>query len=81
MSKAKDFLDFWIQNSVHATEQYGTVGASQDITELLNRCIEMAASEGVTRQDIEAEVGNLDTYLRGELKGANALENNRRDRH
>ena len=27
--KAREFIDFWIQNSVHAAEQYGAAGGSK----------------------------------------------------
>ena len=42
MSKVREFIDYWIENSVHAAEQYRTIGASQDITELTRRCVEAA---------------------------------------
>ena len=34
MSKAREFVDFWIENSVHAKEQFKMLGASQDVSEL-----------------------------------------------
>jgi hypothetical protein len=29
VSKTREFIDFWIENSVHAMEQYRSVGASE----------------------------------------------------
>jgi len=59
MSKAREFLEFWIQNSVHPAEQRGVAGASQRPEELKARCIEMAGSEGLSLADLEAEAGDL----------------------
>ena len=38
--KAREFIDFWIENSVHAAEQFH--GASQDVADLTARYIEAA---------------------------------------
>ena len=44
MGKAREFLEFWMQNSVHSAEQHGVPGGSQSPEELKARCIEMAGS-------------------------------------
>ncbi|WP_249144871.1 hypothetical protein [Bradyrhizobium lablabi] len=54
-SKAREFIDFWIENSVHAVEQYRNVGASQDVTELTGRLIEAAKGQGISEFDLEAK--------------------------
>jgi hypothetical protein len=74
---AREFIEFWIRNSIHAAEQYGTSGASQDVAELTRRCVEMAKSEGITEKAIRDEVGNLPEYIRGRLKAANKSESDR----
>jgi hypothetical protein len=74
---AREFIEFWIQNSVHPAEQYGTPGASQDVAELTRRCVEMAKSEGITEKAIRDEVGELAQYIRGRLKAANKSESDR----
>jgi hypothetical protein len=79
-TKAREFIDFWIENSVHAAEEYGAAGAEQGSQELARRCVEMAASQGLSRADLENEVGDLVTYLRERLKAANELESGRSDR-
>ncbi|MCP1834943.1 hypothetical protein ACVIHH_004499 [Bradyrhizobium sp. USDA 4518] len=63
-AKAREFLDFWIENSVHAAEQYGTPGASQDVAELARRCIEMAGQQGLTEQDLRDAAGDITDYIR-----------------
>jgi|EndMetStandDraft_7_1072992.scaffolds.fasta_scaffold70036_1 hypothetical protein len=71
MSKAREFLEFWMQNSVHPAEQRGAAGASQRPEELKARCIEMAGSEGLTLADLEAEVGDLYKHIEAALATAN----------
>ncbi|MGY3609766.1 MULTISPECIES: hypothetical protein [unclassified Bradyrhizobium] len=78
MPTAREFIEFWIENSVHAAEQYGTPGASQDVAELTRRCVEMAKSEGITEKAMRDEVGDLAEYIRGRLKAANKSESDRR---
>ena len=42
VSKAREYIDFWVENSIHAAEQYRALGASQDVTELVRRLVEGA---------------------------------------
>jgi hypothetical protein len=77
-SAGREFIEFWIENSVHAAEQYGNPGAEQDVAELTRRCLEMANSQGIPAADIEAEVGDIADYIRGKLAAANKAETDRR---
>ena len=70
MSKAREFLEFWIQNSVHPAEQRG-VSASQSPEELKARCLEMAESQDLSLADLEAEVGDLYQHIESALATAN----------
>jgi hypothetical protein len=79
MAKAREFLDFWMQNSIHAAEQFGTPGASQLPSELKDRCIKMAENEGLSQADLEAEVGDISEYIKIALADANAKEKGRKD--
>lgn len=80
-TNAREFVDFWVENSVHAAEQYGAVGGEQGATELAQRCLEMAASQGLSKSDIEKAVGgDLTAYLVRKLAAANQSEKGRRDR-
>jgi hypothetical protein len=76
-AKAREFIDYWIENSVHAAEQYGTPGASQDVAGLTRRCIEMAKGQGVTEQAMRDEIGDVAEYIRGKLRAANKAESDR----
>jgi hypothetical protein len=76
-TKAREFIGFWIENSVHAAERLRTPGASQDVAELTSRCIEAAKGQGVYEGDIRAEIGDLTKYIRAKLEAANKAENDR----
>ena len=77
-TSAREFLEFWIENSVHASEAHGAVGAEQDISVLTGRCVEMASTLGLSRAALDQEVGNLSTYIGTKLGTANRLEKDRR---
>ena len=79
MGKAREFLDFWMQNSIHAAEQFGMPGGSQLTSELKARCIQIAANEGLSPADLEAEVGDLSEYIKAALVDANAKEQVRKN--
>jgi hypothetical protein len=76
-AKAREFIDFWIDNSVHAAEQFRTGGASQDVADLTGRCIEAAKALEISEPDMQAEIGDVAEYIRGKLKAANKAENDR----
>jgi hypothetical protein len=78
MTGAREFVDFWIENSVHAKEQSGQRGGSQDAEELARRCFEMAKSQGILEDAIRNELGDLTNYIRGKLRDANNAERDRR---
>ena len=79
MSKAREFVDFWIENSVHAKEQFKMLGASQDVSELTRRCIEAAKDQGVSEIELQDEVGDIADYIRQKLLTANKTESDRAD--
>jgi len=77
-AEAREFIDFWVENSVHSAEQAGAAGASQDVTELTRRCVEMAKGQGILEEAIHDEVGDIAEYIRGKLGAANQVERDRR---
>jgi hypothetical protein len=79
MSKAREYIDFWVENSVHAAENYTATGASQDVPLLVERLIEGAKEQGIAADTMQEEVGNLAEYILGKLQTANQIERNRRD--
>jgi hypothetical protein len=76
-TKAREFIDFWTDNSVHAAEQLQTPGGSQDPVELTRRCIEAAKEQGVSEADMQTEIGDVYEYIRARLKTANKVESDR----
>jgi hypothetical protein len=79
-SKAREYIDFWVENSVHAAEQFKTPGAPQDVAVLVARLIEGAKGQGISEKSMRAEVGDLTEYIRGKLRAANKAEDERTDR-
>lgn len=77
-TKAREFIDFWVENSVHPVEQFRTPGASQDVPELARRCIEMAKGQGLSEEALREEVGDVADYISGKLSAANKAESDRR---
>jgi hypothetical protein len=75
--QAREFIDFWIENSVHAAEQSRAPGGSQDVTQLTERCIDMAKSQAITEEAIRDEIGDIGEYIRGKLDAANQAERDR----
>ncbi|WP_091966389.1 hypothetical protein [Bradyrhizobium shewense] len=77
MSKAREFIDFWTENSIHAVEQYRTAGASQDVAELSRRLVEAAKGQDISEADLQAEIGEISDYIGDRLKAANRAESER----
>jgi hypothetical protein len=77
IAKAREFIDFWIANSIHPTERYGNTGGEQKVTELALRCIDAANGQGLSQADLQAEIGDIAVYIRGKLKAANKTESDR----
>ena len=80
-TKAREFIDFWIENSVHPREPYGVTSAEQGAEELVRRLVEAAAAQGVSEKDMTAEVGDLTVFIRSELWNANQAERDSKTGH
>lgn len=79
-SRAREYIDYWIENSVHAAEQFGTPGASQDVAVLVGRLIEAAKGQRIAEKEMRDEVGDLPEYLLVKLRATNKAETDRKDR-
>ncbi|MFK4500250.1 hypothetical protein ABIF86_004541 [Bradyrhizobium japonicum] len=75
--KAREFIDFWAENSIHAVEQCRTAGASQDVAELTRRLIGAAKGQGISEADLRAAIGDIAAY-KELLRAANTAESERR---
>jgi hypothetical protein len=78
MSKAREYIDFWVENSVHSAENYTATGASQDVSLLVERLIEGAKEQDISADAMQEEVGDLTEYIRGKLETANRIDRHRR---
>ncbi|MCP3397789.1 MULTISPECIES: hypothetical protein [unclassified Bradyrhizobium] len=76
--KAREFIDFWAENCIHAVEQYQAAGASQDVAELTRRLIEAAKGQGISEADLRAAIGDIAAYIEELLRAANMAESERR---
>jgi hypothetical protein len=74
---AREFIDYWIENSVHAREHFGAAGAEQSVAELVRRLVQAARAQGVPEKAMCAEVGDLTDYVRSKLGDANRAEKDR----
>ena len=77
MSKAREFIDFWIENSVHAAEPFRTIGASgrcRTYQTLYPGC----KGSGPLKNDLQIETGDLRAYIENTLKDANKAESEKR---
>ena len=77
-SKPREFIDFWIENSVHARESFGVASAEQGVAELVRRLVEAARAQGVSEKAMTAEVGDLTEFIRIKLWNANQAEKDRK---
>jgi hypothetical protein len=77
ITKAREYIDFWIENSIHPAEQHQAAGASQNVPVLVRRLIEGAKGQGISEQEMQDEVGDLAEYVQGRLAAANQIERDR----
>jgi CheY-like chemotaxis protein len=78
--QVREYIDFWIENSVHASEQDGARGSSQDVAALVARLIEGASEEGISEQAMRDQVGDLTEFVASKLAAANQAEDGHSDR-
>jgi hypothetical protein len=74
----KDFIDFWVANSVHAKLELGQIGSSQSADELASRLLGDAEQQGLSPDEINREIGDPVKYIRDKLVEFNLAESERR---
>ena len=74
MTDARDFVDFWISNSVHSDEQMSHRRGREEIQKLADRLVVAANYQGFTKEQMEAEIGDLFSYIRARVDSQNTSE-------
>lgn len=78
MSTAREFVEFWLKNSVHADEQFGVRRGRPEIEELVRRLLTAARDQGFAQEQIEAQLGgDIYDYIRSSIDSQNAQETSR----
>jgi hypothetical protein len=77
MPAVREFVDFWLTNSVHADEQMVGRRGREDILKLADRFAVAANGQGFTRQQIEAEIGDIYAFIRARIDSENVHETTR----
>jgi len=73
----KEFVEFWLENSVHADEQYSPRRGRKSVQRLADNLVIAAQSQGFTKAQLEAEIGNLYDYIRAMIDQKNKTEDER----
>jgi hypothetical protein len=76
-SAAKEFIEFWLQNSVHADEQMVGRRGREAILKLADRLVVAAGHQGFSKQQIDAEIGDICTHIRASVDAKNSSETTR----
>jgi hypothetical protein len=77
MSAAREFVEFWLTNSVHADEQMVSRRGREDILKLADRLVVAASYQGFSQQQVEAEIGDIYAYIRARIDRQNVSETTR----
>jgi hypothetical protein len=67
VATAKEFVEFWLVNSVHADEQYGIRQGRVEVQKLAEHLVAAAEAQGFTKQQVEAEPGDIGQYIRASI--------------
>jgi hypothetical protein len=73
----KEFIEFWLENSVHADESRGARRDGRAVQELADRCLAAAKEQGFSEDQITAEIGDIYEHIRGLIDKLNTDQDNR----
>jgi hypothetical protein len=78
VATAKEFVEFWLETSVHPDERFGVRRGRADVQQLADNLVEAAGGQGFSRQQIEAELGgDICAYIRASIDRQNKSEDQR----
>ena len=75
VTTAKEYVEFWLENSVHADEQFGARRGPIEVDRLAESLVRAAESQGFTRKQMEDELGgDIRAFIRESIDRQNASE-------
>jgi hypothetical protein len=78
VATAKEFVEFWLENSVHADEPLGTRRGRPEVQQLAENLVRAAEAQGFARQQIEAALGgDIYDFIRASIDRQNKAEGSR----
>ncbi|WP_407158033.1 hypothetical protein [Bradyrhizobium sp. STM 3557] len=77
MATVREFVDFWLENCVHADEEFGPRRGRQAVEQLVHNLIRAADDQGITKAQIEAELGSPYDVIRARIDEKNRDEASR----
>jgi hypothetical protein len=78
MASAEEFIEFWLENSVHPDERFGIRRGREAVQQLADDLVRAAEAQGFTKEQVEAELGgDLAGYIRTSIDKQNKAEDDR----
>lgn len=78
MTTAKEFVEFWLNVSVHADEQEGPRRGHAAVQQLADNLLNAAREQGFSKEQIEAELGgDIEAHIRASIDRQNVAEETR----
>jgi hypothetical protein len=74
MTAAREFVDFWFTNCVHPDEQLSARRRREGVQGLADKLVIAANGQGLTQEQIEAEIGDIYAYIRAGINSQNTSE-------
>ncbi|WJR77356.1 hypothetical protein [Bradyrhizobium sp. NP1] len=75
MATAKEFVDFWLDNSVHADESFGVRRGRIEVERLVEGLLRAAEAQGFSKEQVEAELGgDIYAHIRARIDRQNEAE-------
>jgi len=77
MGSVKEFVDYWLENSVHPDEEIGPRRGRAAVQRLADNLVRAAEEQGFTKAEIEAEIGDLYIFIRASIDRQNQAQDDR----
>ena len=78
MASAKEYVEFWLENSVHADEQFAARRGRVEVSRLAENLVRAAEAQGFTRKQMEDELGgDIDAFIRARIDRQNESQDER----